>query len=48
MEESEEVPKEFSTSQLVTLNEKGDKIGTNIKKCHMLFLSKEYTCSQLF
>ena len=44
----EEVPKEFSKSQIVTLNEKGDKRGTNIKKCHMLFLSKEYTCSQLF
>ena len=48
MEAREEVPKEFSKSQIVTLNEKGDKRGTNIKKFHMLFLSKEYTCSQLF
>ena len=48
MEAREEVPKEFSKSQIVTLYEKGDKRGANIKKCHMLLLSKEYTCSQLF
>lgn len=33
----EEVPKEFSKSQIVTLNEKGDKRGTNIKKMPYAF-----------
>ena len=33
----EEVPKEFSKSQIVTLNEKGDKRGTNIKKLPYAF-----------
>ena len=33
----EEVPKEFSKSQVVTLNEKGDKRGTNIKKMPYAF-----------
>ena len=33
----EEVPKEFSKSQIVTLNEKGDKRGTNIKKNAICF-----------
>ena len=33
----EEVPKEFSRSQIVTLNEKGDKRGTNIKKMPYAF-----------
>ena len=33
----EEVPKEFSKSQIVTLNEKGDKSGTNIKKMPYAF-----------
>lgn len=32
-----EVPKEFSKSQIVTLNEKGDKRGTNIKKMPYAF-----------
>lgn len=32
-----EVPKEFSKSQIVTLNEKGDKRGTNIKKLPYAF-----------
>lgn len=44
----EEVPKEFSKSQIVTLNEKGDKGALISRKCHMLLLSKEYTCSQLY
>ena len=33
----EEVPKDFSKSQIVTLNEKGDKRGTNIKKMPYAF-----------
>ena len=33
----EEVPKDFSKSQTVTLNEKGDKRGTNIKKMPYAF-----------
>lgn len=33
----EEVPKEFSKSQIVTLNERGDKRGTNIKKLPYAF-----------
>ncbi len=33
----EEVPNEFSKSQIVTLNEKGDKRGTNIKKMPYAF-----------
>lgn len=33
----EEVPREFSKSQIVTLNEKGDKRGTNIKKMPYAF-----------
>ena len=33
----EEVPKEFSKSQIVTLNEKGDKRGTKIKKMPYAF-----------
>lgn len=33
----EEVPKEFSKSRIVTLNEKGDKRGTNIKKMPYAF-----------
>lgn len=33
----EEVPKEFSKSQIVTLNEKGNKRGTNIKKMPYAF-----------
>ncbi len=33
----EELPKEFSKSQIVTLNEKGDKRGTNIKKMPYAF-----------
>ena len=33
----EEMPKEFSKSQIVTLNEKGDKRGTNIKKMPYAF-----------
>ena len=33
----EEVPKECSKSQIVTLNEKGDKRGTNIKKMPYAF-----------
>ena len=33
----EEVPKEFSKSQIVTLKEKGDKRGTNIKKMPYAF-----------
>ena len=31
------MPKEFSKSQIVTLNEKGDKRGTNIKKMPYAF-----------
>ena len=37
----EEVPKEFSKSQIVTLNEKGDKRGTNIKKMPYAFTEQE-------
>ena len=33
----EEVPEEYSKSQIVTLNEKGDKRGTNIKKMPYAF-----------
>ena len=33
----EEIPEEFSKSQIVTLNEKGDKRGTNIKKMPYAF-----------
>jgi len=33
----DEVPKEYSKSQIVTLNEKGDKRGTNIKKMPYAF-----------
>ncbi len=33
----EEIPEEFSKSQFVTLNEKGDKRGTNIKKMPYAF-----------
>ena len=33
----EEMPEEFSKSQIVTLNEKGDKRGTNIKKMPYAF-----------
>ena len=33
----EEVPTEFSKSQFVTLNENGDKRGTNIKKMPYAF-----------
>ncbi len=33
----EEMPKEFSKSQIVTLNERGDKRGTNIKKLPYAF-----------
>lgn len=36
-----EVPKEFSKSQIVTLNEKGDKRGTNIKKMPYAFTEQE-------
>ena len=36
----EEVPKEFSKSQIVTLNEKGDKRGTNIKKMPYAFIEQ--------
>jgi hypothetical protein len=35
--EKEEIPEEFSKSQFVTLNEKGDKRGTNIKKMPYAF-----------
>lgn len=35
--EKEEIPEDFSKSQIVTLNEKGDKRGTNIKKMPYAF-----------
>ena len=37
LKKKEEVPKDFSKSQIVTLNEKGDKRGTNIKKMPYAF-----------
>ena len=40
----EEVPEEFSKSQIVTLNEKGDKRGTNIKKMPFAFTEQVYHC----
>lgn len=33
----DEIPEDFSKSQIVTLNEKGDKRGTNIKKMPYAF-----------
>lgn len=43
-----EVPKEFSKSQIVTLNEREIKGALISRKCRMLLLSRKYTCSQLF
>ena len=43
-----EIPDGFLKSQIVTLNNNGDKRGMHIKRCHMLLLNKESICWQLF
>ena len=40
----EEIPEDFLKSQIVTLNESGNKRGLHIKKCHLRLQSKEYIC----
>ena len=40
----EEIPEDFLKSQIVTLNESGNKRGLHIKKCHTHLLNKVYIC----